>query len=93
MTPKEKAKELVDRLIKTDRICDCYCDPNLDESEYLQSKIALESAKQCALICVDEITEILMNLRGEFMDLKNISYSKTESLEYWQEVKQQIEKL
>ena len=73
MTPKQKAKELVDKFYSI--------------SGYRRFAIGY------ALICVDEITEILMNLRGEFMDLKNISYSKTESLEYWQEVKQEIEKL
>ena len=79
MTAKEKAKELVQK----------YHDMIWETG----NTISKPMLKQCALICVDEIVKILMNLRGEFMDLKNISYSKTESLEYWQEVKQQIEKL
>ena len=84
MTPKEKAKELVDKFRDY-----AYSYELVDELEDTEDW----NAKQCALICVDEIVKILMNLRGEFMDLKNISYSKTESLEYWQEVKQEIEKL
>ena len=80
MTPEDKAKQLMNKIYK-------------DVYSNFSKKGTSHTRKQCALICVDEITEILMNLRGEFMDLKNISYSKTESLEYWQEVKQQIEKL
>ena len=60
MTPKEKAKELVNRLDET--------------LTYLESK---SKAKQCALICVDEILE-------ECLDIKE---------SYWHEVKQEINKL
>ena len=58
MTPKEKAKELVDKFIQT------------NGNAFF--------AKQCALIAVDEI----------------INYSEEwDDSEYWQEVKQEIEKL
>jgi hypothetical protein len=40
-----------------------------------------EDAKQCALIAVDEILEVIQNLY--FMG----------TVDYWQEVKQEIEKL
>lgn len=60
MTPKEKAKELVNK----------YWDDIPD--------LFFEEAKQCALIAVD--------LRFE------IEYGK-DIFEYWNEVKQQIEKL
>ena len=66
MTPKEKAKELVD---KFDEIL-----------TYLESKT---KAKQCSLIAVEELVkqEVRLN-NGRFYPSK-----------YWQEVKQEIEKL
>lgn len=45
MTPKEKAKELVDKFSPLAKNWDCYNDEPLDEN----------NAKQCALIAVDEI--------------------------------------
>lgn len=61
MTPKEKAKELFERM---------YYKIQPDELGRDQ-----ESAKNCALVAVDEILEDCINLR------------------YWQEVKNEIEKL
>ena len=76
MTQKEKAKELVERfLIEL---------PNGDDIGFGQPKIA----KQCALICVDEIMDELDELQG-FLGLK--LYAK--KLVYWQEVKQEIKKI
>ena len=85
MTPKEKAKKLVDnhRLILINSETDC-------SEELLCTLIA----KQCALIAVNEIIKfeksivkqlekITINLRGQF-ELKKL---------YWQEVKNEIEKL
>jgi hypothetical protein len=57
MTPKEKAKELVDKFY--------------NEVKYM------ERAKQCAIISVDEL-------------IKETDWSEAD---YWQEVKQEIEKL
>ena len=65
MTPKDKAKELVNRFkYRTIR-----------GTEFEAMSISL--AKQCALICVDEILEIPLHLYG---------------LDYWKRVKQEIEK-
>ena len=64
MTPKEKAKELVDKFY-----------PMFSNS----ARDAL--TKQCALIAVDQILEVIQNLY--FMG----------TVDYWQEVKQEIEKL
>jgi hypothetical protein len=69
MTPKEKAKELVGRYAM-------YLRANLMHNEE-----ANEDAKQCALIAVDEILEVIQNLY--FMG----------TVDYWQEIKQEIEKL
>jgi len=60
MTPKEKAKELVEAMAFSCRECD------------YEAK-----AKQCALIAVNEILEI----------------NPYKARNYWQEVKQEIEKL
>jgi hypothetical protein len=71
MTPKEKAKKLFDRYYI---VCQEY-------TEEIQCSI---QAKECALIAVDEVLEI-------------IKYHGTDigknSLLFWQEVKQEIEKL
>ena len=75
---KQKAKKLVDRFIK------------LVPSEFHGMHRGL--AKQCALICVDEILKI-QTLRSTKMDAKMDRYSESDSAEYWQEVKQEIEKL
>lgn len=70
-TPKEKAKELVDKFAM-------YLRANLRYDEE-----ANEEAKQCALIAVDEI----LNSRKEHL-VQSIKF-----YEYWQEVKQEIDKL
>jgi hypothetical protein len=84
MTPKEKAKELFDKIFDSDncgikhqpnhRYCDC------TEINYFQ-------AKQCALIAVDEIISHSRNTAMVY----DLSFD--ESTSYWQEVKQEIEKL
>jgi hypothetical protein len=65
MTPKEKAEELFYKMLSTDKV---------DDYSFVGSKVA----KQCALICVDEILPINSNPKA---------------IEYWEEVKQEIEKL
>ena len=69
MTPKEKAKELVENMFNVDLKCDneamCMLYPH---------------AIKCALIAVDEILNLCWN------------GNKT-ALNYWHEVKHEIEKL
>ena len=65
MTPKEKAKELFDKMYKADIV----------NSNY---PMCFDSAKQCALIAVDEILPINSN---------------PQAIKYWNEVKQKIELL
>ena len=80
MTPKEKAIELVDRFYD---YVNCWGnDGNADYS------LAKENARQCALIAVDEIMPIVKG----YEDALSASQTSDE-LEYWQEVKQEIEKL
>jgi hypothetical protein len=83
MTPaKEKAKELVDKYKYNTRAW--------NETNGWQD--CSYNAKQCALIAVDEIlaevpTEILDTYKGETHFIINDRYL------FWQEVKQEIEKL
>jgi hypothetical protein len=80
MTPKEKAKELVDKMYNTPHCgiehfpskhyCDC-------------SEIGFFQAKQCALIAVDEIMKAV---GWEEMELG------VDRDNYWEEVKEEIEK-
>jgi hypothetical protein len=78
MTPKEKAKELVDKFNVFSK------DNTPDFDKYFDQEVAIRiskySAKQCALIAIDEI-------------LKGSRLFYIEDYDYWQEVKQEIEKL
>ena len=76
MTAKDKAKELVDRFKGVTR--------PFSKRRTLKVDIHPEHAKQCALICVDEILESLWNVGHSFSN---------DEINYWQEVKQEIEKL
>ena len=81
MTPKEEAKELVDRF-----------KPFVDDSygifdENTRDFNELENAKQCALIYVSEI----IKENGYYKDT-SIHTSKGR-LKYWIEVKEEISKL
>jgi hypothetical protein len=78
MKAKEKAKEIVERFIN---IIPCN-DNELSEDEMYKEQ--LHSAKQCALICVDEI------LRNE---VNTTMHPNDIIMDYWQEVKQEINKL
>jgi hypothetical protein len=66
MTPKEKAEELVDKML--------YC---------YQGHIDEYTAKQCALIAIDEVIEALHEHHWQNRLI----------IDYWKEVKQEIEKL
>lgn len=77
MTPKEKAEELVDRFEQRFPL----------KSEVITTKGDLsweydnwEEAKQCALIAVGEI-------------LSQFNWKPSNGSSYWEEVKQEIEKL
>jgi hypothetical protein len=86
MTPKEKAIKLVDKFI---HYVNCWDDETADPN-YTQ---AYNYSKQCASIAVNEI--IKANPIIETRIIKNgCSWieSKT-NINYWQEVKQEIEKL
>jgi len=77
MTPKEKAKELVDNFMHYVEMKDFFGDDK-----------ELENAKKCTLICVDEIIKSI----SIYDTLKQMSNWKS-IIGYWNEVKQKIEKL
>jgi len=77
LTPKDKAKELVDSYIN---IMPCLLNQT--------GKLIIYHAKQCAIIAVDEI------LNATQWDCHiELAHSACETVEYWIEVKQEIEKL
>jgi len=77
MTPKEKAIELCDKFLRTYKV-----------SLFPPFNKASDEAKQCALIAVDEIIKECYNWNGS----DNVQW-ETNRFEYWNEVKQEIEKL
>ena len=78
MTPKEKAKELFKQYYS-------YLKANL-----MNDKEALEDAKECAVIAVDEI---LKSTPSYPYDIQFDLMPHFRSMKYWYEVKQEIEKL
>lgn len=65
-TPKEKANEILDNFYLMDKV---------------EPTITINQAKQCALICVDEILDAI-----DWHQFENPNY------DYWHEVKIEIEK-
>ena len=77
MTPKEKAQELINSFSPHAKNWDCFYDIPLDENH----------AKKCALITVQEIISEMSDYYDEYDCTKTLK-----KIEYWQEVKQEIEK-
>jgi hypothetical protein len=77
MTPKEKAKELVDKYIPHTRVF----------HEVLGWEDYIDSAKQCALIAIDEIIQATKQYSY------SVGYGMLTQDKYWQEVKTEIENL
>jgi hypothetical protein len=83
MTPKEKADELVEKFKKVE----LYHSMEPKDFDYQIKHISSASytAKQCAIIAVDEIA---LKINGHHKDSELNTF-----IDYWQEVKQEIEKL
>lgn len=77
MTPKEKSKQLIDKF--DEQLNHLACGTNGIE-EYIY-----EQARYCALIAVDEI------LDDDVYDMSEQLFENR--INYWEEVKQEIEKL
>ena len=83
MTPKEKAKELVNKYLDT-----LIHFPYIDTEDSIcigAGYMVNACAKQCALVAVDEILKAVDNPDETYL-MKN-------SVDYWQDVKNEIEKL
>jgi hypothetical protein len=82
MTAKEKAKQLVEKFIEHTQ--------EWDELDGYVNNIY--KAKKCALIAVDEILEAIPN---DYLDeCEGGTYiAINEDVEYWQQVKQEIQNL
>jgi hypothetical protein len=78
MTPQEKAKKLYDKYVPFVQRWD----------DFNAISIKKENAKQCALLALDEIIPIVEG----YEDSLSLS-QQSDALEWWQEVKQEIEKL
>ena len=74
MTPKEKAEELYNKFL------------NPSGDTYLYGMLEHESAKECALIAVDEI----LNANPNYPEFKE---NEGTPIRYWEVVKQHIENL
>ncbi len=86
MTPKYKAKELFDKYF--------FLTLNVESDDDINKY----TAKHCALIAVDECIESTKQLihhytNGDDKRYADIYLSMSLSVAYWQEVKQEIEKL
>jgi hypothetical protein len=78
MTAKEKAKELIDKMYAT------------QGPEY---GITEDEAKQCAIIAVNEIIAISSLTKIVYTESTNNSISEYTEHYYWQQVKEEINKL
>ena len=82
MTPNEKAREIVDKFYEVDTI----------SADFMSSSSI--DAKQCALICVNEILDDLTQSFEVAKDLHPHAQGLVAgSLKFWKEVKQEIEEL
>jgi hypothetical protein len=79
MTPKEKAEELIKRFNKVEIFLDI--EPSNIETNL--KNVDCDANKQCALIAVDEILH----------SLEYNTWQNKEILKYYEEVKQEIEKI
>lgn len=77
MNPKDKAKELMSNFRP---YMYCYSGSGMLSNDY-DEKVVLEYAKQCSLICVEQI------LRIKSVDKDEVLY------DYWNEVEQELNKM
>jgi hypothetical protein len=80
MTPKEKAEVLISKYKKAPFNCtDC----DMPYCDVPCTRLSLQESKECALIAVDECIKAVES-DWSFMEIR---------MEYWQKVKQEIEKI
>jgi hypothetical protein len=79
MTPKEKAKELIDIYKKQVSM-------TIKDYSLVCKVLDIDMSKQCALIAVDEIIKLLV-------DLSDGEWTYIYEVEYYKKVKQEIKKI
>ena len=84
MTPKDKAESLLDKMEKQTYSYQEYAGANSSIAE-----IGYEAGKKCALITVNEIIQSIAKIEG----IEKLGVIQLNQLEYWREVKQELEKL
>lgn len=82
MTPEQKAKELIEKYYPLTS----GCHSNVHVSTTTAHKMKYRKAKECALIAVDEIMEMLLKYAED-------THIGTVKLPYWEEVKEHIIKM
>ena len=89
MTPKEKAEELVELYKPLVTTWDCYWDCPRHPDDILTD------AKQCALIAAKLILQQFTEIYNNLISLGVVEHpiEETANYKYWNEVKQEIEKL
>ncbi len=88
MTPKEKAKELMDKFFEFNHNVKWDSDNNEWTHNY-------DKAKQCALIAVDEVINMFSGVHKKLIEIDMLegNVEQTATYKFWQEVKQEIEQL
>lgn len=89
MTPKEKADDIVDKFLD-------YANADIDKKHKEFSVSLRENAKQCALVCVDELSAECTQLAQYFVKTFQPEQARTilkNQVKYWSEVKTELEKL
>ena len=86
MTPKEKAIELISKFqeIETD---------NTIDGGYTFYKIDYEAAIKCAIIAVQEITELATWVDPNLVNDYPKEYTQEDTYEFWNEVYKELERL
>ena len=86
MEAKDKAKELVDKYM-------VYSYTSSDKDGALNPVEEKENAKQCALICVEEIRSSVVWYKEDMLTNFGDYLKQTDNELYWLKVKEEIEKL
>jgi hypothetical protein len=83
MTPKEKANELINRFLE-------YSNIECDDDGFPMYSSQIKNATHCAIISVDEILIIESKYMGRlFHEFDH----EEDTMYYWQQVKEEIQKL
>jgi len=89
MTPKQKAEELVDKFHIKVHVS--FVENSIPS--VVNALMLYDSAKQLALIAVDEILDALKIDLDKDLSTIDVAEFVSNKIIYWQEVKQEIEKL